>query len=80
VTNGGKMERFSPSKAFIDMAIEACKTVKADFAGVDILFGESGEPVLCEINSNAHFRNLYDATGINVADDLADYVLRKARG
>lgn len=80
VTNGGKMERFTPSKEFIDMAIQAAEAVKADFAGVDILFGNDGEPVLCEINSNAHFRNLYDATGINVADNLADYVLRKARG
>ena len=48
-----------------------------DFAGVDILFGEEEEPILCEVNSNAHFKNIYDCTGINVADAIISYILEQ---
>ena len=39
----------------------------------DILFGENG-PILCEVNSNAHFKNIYDCTGENVADYIIEYI------
>ncbi|MDR3263161.1 MAG: RimK family alpha-L-glutamate ligase [Clostridiales bacterium] len=74
VTNGGQMSAFSPPKEFLDLAIRVCSYIGADFAGVDLLFGKDGEPILCEINSNAHFKNLRDATGINVASSIAEYV------
>jgi glutathione synthase/RimK-type ligase-like ATP-grasp enzyme len=44
-----------------------------DFAGVDIMFGADG-PVLCEVNSNAHFKNIYECTGINVGDAIMEYI------
>ena len=47
-----------------------------DFAGVDILFGEDG-PVVCEVNSNAHMKNIYDCTGIDVSDFIIRYVIRE---
>ena len=40
---------------------------------MDILFGENG-PILCEVNSNAHFKNIYDCTGENVADYIIEYI------
>ena len=46
-----------------------------DFAGVDILFGENDEPILCEVNSNAHFKNILDCTGVNVAQCILDYII-----
>ncbi|MDY0408586.1 hypothetical protein [Paracerasibacillus soli] len=49
----------------------------ADFSGVDLLFGENGQTLVCEINSNAHIRNLYDCTGINAADNMIKHVLTK---
>lgn len=75
VTNGGEMHEFQPPKAFIDLAIKASKLIGADFSGVDILFGENDEPIICEINSNAHIKNIYDCTGINVAHYIFDYIL-----
>ena len=61
------------------MAIEsvpawmAARAVGADFAGVDLLFGSSGA-LLCEVNSNAHFKNLMDCTGVNTAEKILDYI------
>lgn len=74
VTAGAYMEAYQPTHAEKELAVAAAKSVHADFAGVDLLFGKTG-PVVCEINSNAHIRNLLDCTGINAADFIADHVL-----
>ncbi|RYG74829.1 RimK family alpha-L-glutamate ligase [Lentibacillus lipolyticus] len=74
VTAGGSMQTYHPSTEENDLAIAAARAIGADFAGVDLLFGKNGEPIVCEINSNAHIRNMYDCTGINVADFIMDYI------
>lgn len=73
ITNGGSMKKYEPSDMEIDMAKKVCMELGLDFGGVDILFGKNG-PVLCEVNSNAHFKNIFDCTGINVADKIAEYI------
>lgn len=73
ITNGGNMEAYEPSFEEIDVAKRVCDILKLDFGGVDILFGKDG-PLVCEVNSNAHFKNIYDCTGVNVADCIAEYV------
>lgn len=77
ITNGGKMKPFEPTKEQIDIAIKCCKIIGLDFAGVDILFGENQEPIVCEVNSNAHFKNIYDCTGVNIADYIMEYIIKK---
>lgn len=74
ITNGGKMKLYEPSQKEVDMAIKVCRQLGLDFAGVDILFGEDNEPILCEVNSNAHFVNIYKCTGVNVADEIVKYI------
>lgn len=76
ITAGGTMKPYTPSKEMADLAVDVCRALGLDFAGVDFLFGEGGEPVLCEVNSNAHFKNLFDCTGVNVADNIIDHVIR----
>ena len=73
ITNGGSMEKYNPTQEEVKMAIDTCKALNLDFGGVDILFGENG-PILCEVNSNAHFKNIYDCTGENVADYIIEYI------
>lgn len=73
ITNGGNMEAYEPSFVEIDIAKKACRALGLDFGGVDILFGKNG-PLVCEVNSNAHFKNIYDCTGVNVAEYIAEYV------
>lgn len=74
ITSGGTMKPYYPTPIEEKIAIEGANAIGADFAGVDLLFGRHG-PIICEINSNAHIRNLYDCTGINVADHMIDYIL-----
>ncbi|MBR2190230.1 MAG: RimK family alpha-L-glutamate ligase, partial [Eubacterium sp.] len=60
-----------------EIAIKACKKIDLDFAGVDIIWNEDGKPLLCEINSNAHFKNIFDCTGVDAADAIIKYILKK---
>ena len=57
------------------MAVGAVKGLGLDFAGVDILFGSGGEPILCEVNSNAQFKGLWEATGIDITDALFEHII-----
>lgn len=77
ITNGGEAQMFNPPESFIELAVKASKAVGADFSGVDILFGENGEPIICEVNSNAHIKNVFDCTGVDVSAHIIDYVLEK---
>ena len=76
---GGKMENYLPTKEQCDLALQCCEVLGLDFAGVDLLFGEDEKPIVCEVNSNAHFKNIYDCTGVNVADAIITHVIRKLR-
>lgn len=79
VSNGGAMNPYTPNEAFCQVAIAATKALGADFTGVDLLFGENDEPILCEVNSNAHIKNIYDCTGIDVAESIFKHILEKIK-
>lgn len=76
ITIGGEMEICSVSDQEAILAIEACRGVKALFAGVDVI-GKEEDPILLEVNSNAHFKNFLDCTGINVAEFIAEAILKQ---
>lgn len=79
VSTGGNMKLFAPEKSFLELAIKATKKISASFAGVDILFGENNQPILCEINTNAHIKNAFDLTGVNVADFIFEGIINEIR-
>ena len=74
VTNGGLMEYHHPNDREVDIAVSCMDALGLDFAGIDILFGEDG-PIVCEVNSNAHMKNILMCTGINVADHIIRYIV-----
>lgn len=73
LTLGGSMENYTPTEAEAKLAIAAVKALGLDFAGVDVLFGKNG-PVLCEVNSNAHFKTTLECTGINMAEKIMHHI------
>ncbi len=78
ITGGGSMRAYAPSKEQISVAVRAAEALGLSFAGADILFGRDDEPVLCEVNSNAHFINMYKCTGVNVAESIMAFLARQA--
>ena len=79
LTNGGSAVPYEPTPEQAAFAIDVCDKLALDFAGVDIMFGEGGAPILCEVNSNAHFVNLSNITGIDVGAGIMRYVVRAMR-
>lgn len=77
LTIGGHSEKFDATEAQKAAAVAACEAVGLDFGGVDVLFGENGEPIICEINSNAHFKTTLDCTGVNMAEHIIKHILRE---
>ncbi|MFB5282225.1 RimK family alpha-L-glutamate ligase [Peribacillus sp. Hz7] len=76
MTNGGQSAPYTPTEAEAELAITAARILDVDFAGVDLLYGEDG-PLLCEVNSNSHLLNIYECTGINIADAMFDYMIQR---
>ncbi|MFS0561876.1 RimK family alpha-L-glutamate ligase [Terribacillus sp. 179-K 1B1 HS] len=74
VSRGGHMQQYTPTVKESELAIEAAAAVETDFAGVDLLFGPKGEPLVCEVNSNAHIRSIYDCTGVDVSVSIISYI------
>lgn len=77
ISNGGKMKTCVLTKEQEKTAIDACDAIELDFAGVDVLLGENGEPIICEVNSNPHFKSSIDCTGIDVSEYIIKYIKEK---
>ena len=76
LTRGGCMRPYSPTAEETDAALRAVAALGLDFAGVDVLFGKDG-PLVCEVNSNAHFKTTLKCTGVNMADAIMAHIKRK---
>ena len=74
---GGSMQPYEPNEEEIKLAVDCVKAIGLDFAGVDLLFGTDDKPIICEVNSNAHFKNIYDCTKVDVAGCILDYIMRQ---
>jgi RimK family alpha-L-glutamate ligase len=74
---GGHGEGVNLPQNYIMMAENCAKILGLDYAGIDILNGPEGEPILCEVNSNAFIKGIEEVTGINVAKAYADYIWRE---
>lgn len=74
LTLGGSMEEWNPDEKQVELAKSACVCLGLDFAGVDLLIDADGSPLICEVNSNAHFKTLYECTGVDAADAIMKYI------
>ena len=71
---GGHGTAIEAPEEFTQTAIDACRYLGLDFGGVDLLYGPKGEPLLCEVNSNALFRELNRVCNVSVEKEIADLV------
>ena len=76
ISNGGHGTKFESNEEYKSLAEKAAQALGLDFAGVDVLFGKDG-PIICELNSNPQFASSLEATGVNLADSIVDYILRQ---
>ena len=74
IGNGGTGSVFSLNEDQKRLALKIKEVLGLDYCGIDVLFGKDG-PVVCEVNSNAYFREFERITGVNVAAKYADYII-----
>ncbi len=74
---GGKGVKINLPEEFEIVAQRVAQILDLDYCGIDILYGNNGEPYVCEVNSNAFFEGIELTTGVNVAGLYADYVIEQ---
>lgn len=67
IKQGAEGVACTPDDTMNRLAIAAAAAVGAGFCGVDILLGESGAPMVIEVNSMPAWTGLERATGIDIA-------------
>lgn len=70
-------KKLDNSNKYYDFAQKIADIFKIEYAGIDILLGNTKEPILCEINSNAFFEEFEKITQINVAEKFAKMIVEK---
>ena len=79
IAAGGSGTPFELDDAGRELCERVSSVVGADYAGIDLLFGEDGY-VVCEVNSNAFFGGFERACGVNVAKAYAEHIVRTMGG
>jgi RimK family alpha-L-glutamate ligase len=77
ISNGGEMRPHTPTFEETRLALRTAEVLGLDFCGVDLLLSNGG-PVVCEVNSNAHFKSIFECTGVNAADEIMRHILSGA--
>jgi len=75
---GGRAEAVKIDKELEEISVRASKAVGAHYAGVDVVESKDGYIVL-EVNVVPEFKNVMRVTGINVAGEIIDMLIRLAK-
>ena len=65
------------SEKYFAFAQDIADKLDIEYAGIDLLFDENEDPILCEINSNAFFEEFEKVTGLNVASAIVNMIIKK---
>ena len=76
---GASVKVFEPTEKQANTAVKACSLLGLDHAGVDLLFGEDDEPILCEVNSNAQFVHLDRAADCRIEDEILKHIISEIK-
>ncbi|UCG35929.1 MAG: RimK family alpha-L-glutamate ligase [Candidatus Bathyarchaeota archaeon] len=78
VSQGARPVRIEIDEELESLAVRAAKIVGCKIAGVDILESD-GDLMIIELNSQPGWRGLQSVTQFNIADHIADFVLKEVR-
>ncbi|WP_243680922.1 hypothetical protein [Vulcanisaeta souniana] len=79
VARGGIARAIKLDGDAYETAIKAVKALDLDYAGVDLLHSNEHGYLVNEVNAIPEFKGLMNATGINIARKIAEYMLNIAR-
>lgn len=67
------------TKSYREISERAARLLSLDYCGIDLLEGEDGRPIVCEVNSNAFFNEAEKVTGVNIAGAYAAHIAREMK-
>jgi RimK family alpha-L-glutamate ligase len=79
LARGGTARVITLTDEWSALAVRAAAAVGADYAGVDLLAGRDGAMYVLEVNGIPGWRGLQEATGLDVAGRLIDFLALRPR-
>ncbi|MEE2675584.1 MAG: RimK family alpha-L-glutamate ligase [Planctomycetota bacterium] len=79
ISLGGQGQPYKASSEIIELARQAAALVKAEIAGVDIVFTPDGAPVILEVNAVPGWRELTGVTGVDIGLEVTRYLAERIR-
>ncbi len=79
LSRGGTARSVSLTDERASLALRAAASVGAEYAGVDLLTGRDGLSYVLEVNGIPGWKGLQEATGLDVAGTLIDYLAPPAQ-
>lgn len=76
IAQGGTATPYPVDYDMERLCLKTARVLGLDYCGIDLLFGEKGEKYVCEVNSNAFFKEFERVTDINVAKAYAEHIVR----
>lgn len=76
---GGRGYPAEITKSYREISERAARLLSIDYCGIDLLEGEDGRPIVCEVNSNAFFNEAEKVTGVNIAGAYAAHIAREMK-
>lgn len=73
---GAKIEN---NQKYLEFAQIIADKLKIKYAGIDLMDDEDGNPILCEINSNAFFEEFEKITGLNAAKAYCEMIIKECK-
>jgi RimK family alpha-L-glutamate ligase len=78
LARGGKARLTSMNDYQTALAVRSAAAVGADYAGVDVVTGRDGKTYVLEVNGIPGWRGFQQATGLDVAGELLEYLSARA--
>jgi RimK family alpha-L-glutamate ligase len=75
IAQGAQSEPFKLSPELEALSLRAAQLVEADYAGVDILCDQHGQPYVLEVNSIPGWRGLQRTVEFDISDVIAEHML-----
>lgn len=76
---GGSVKLFEITPQIKELATKAINAVGMNYGGVDVLIDKKGKHYILEVNHNAGFAGMEEATGKNIGKLYVEHGLRNAR-
>jgi len=79
VAQGSLTQVLVPDQDLEEISIKTVKTLKLDYAGIDIVEDVDGSYKVIEVNASPLWKGFYEATHINPAKYIVEHLIRKIK-